>query len=157
MQLAAIDPNPCGPERKRPRLLPPIESIPIPALDVQNFPLDWPRWSDGFQVYLATNFHHHLSDEEKLSILLELLGAEGSALASSLYSRQDDIEEDENWEFHVVADTFDEVWWRLNELSDVDLNKNRTRALLDQRRNLLESSVEDIEKVTEINYFTHGN
>lgn len=112
----------------------------FPALDVQNFAVDWPRWRDQFQVHVAANFNHHLSDGEKLSMLLECLGADGSTLAGSLYYPQKNL---------VVQDAFDEVWWRMNELSDVDFNKRWLRDRSEERRKQMESSFQ----VGEINSF----
>lgn len=109
--------------------------------------MHWPKWSDEFQVYLAAHFNYHLSDGLKLSILLDTLGAEGSNFAASLYHPQKNS---------IVEDTFDEVWWRLSELCDLDSKQRWAKDMSEESRNQMARSFHDIEMVREMHSVTHS-
>lgn len=115
----------------------------ISALDVHNFAMHWPKWSNEFQVYVAANFDYHLCDGLKLSILMESIGAEGSSLVASLYHPQTNS---------VIEDTFDEIWWRLSELSDVDINQRWIRDMSEERHRQIESGFHEMVRETNLFY-----
>lgn len=106
-------------------------------LDVNSLLLDWPRWCDQFQIFVAAKHDNQLVNAEKLSIFLECLGTEGSTLATSLLPEQTD--EDGT----ADLDTFDEVWWRMNDIAqDVYLDRRRTREISKKRRQLLQKDIQ---------------
>lgn len=117
----------------------------LPTLDVPNFAVDWPEWSDRFQVYMSLNYNDHLDNDRKLSIFLYSLGAEGSVHALSLYPQLNSVEGAAN------TDPFDEIYWRMRESynvnKDLGRDRDRRRNISTGRRNLMECSPQDIEMV----------
>lgn len=85
----------------------PVNILP---LDISNMSVKWPKWRQGFEIYIEAEYEDNLTGRKKLSLFLHLLGPEGVQMVNQRFPELIDFGSPE-----ARSISFTAVWKKFNE------------------------------------------